>query len=112
MQALLRYPRRERRAVAREWARRSQAVQAERRRERGPDLDTLRWRARHDRRGQVLREGVTFFGDGRVVPWRVQHSLRGRVDQFDVVVAGRIWRTAGPRKLPLQARPLVIPQMR
>lgn len=97
MQALLRYPHAERRAVAQEWARRSQAVQAQRRMRRGPDADTLRWRALQDARGQVLRSGVTYFGDGRIVPWCVRRSLAGRVDQFDILVGGRVWRTAGSR---------------
>lgn len=66
---------------------------------REPDADTLRRRALHDARGQVIREGVTYRGDGSETPWRVCRSLRGRVDQFDVIVAGRVWRTGGPRKL-------------
>jgi hypothetical protein len=65
--------------------------------ERGPDADTLRRRALHDARGQIVREGVTYFGDGRVVPWSVRRSVRGRVDQFDIVLAGVLWRTGGPR---------------
>lgn len=56
--ALLRYPRRERRAVAQSWARRSHATQAAARIARGPDADTLHRRALHDARGQVVRAGV------------------------------------------------------
>ena len=97
MQALLCYPRAERRAVAQEWARRSQAVQAERRMQRGPDAETLRWRAAQDARGQIMREGVTYFGDGRVVRWCVRRSVAGRVNQLDVVVDGKVWRTTGSR---------------
>lgn len=99
MQALLRYPRALRRAVAQEWARRSHAAQAARRMERGPDADTLRARALHDARGQLVREGVTYFADGRVVPWRVERSRRGRVNQLDVIVSGQLWRTAGARRI-------------
>ena len=97
--ALLRYPRRERRAVAQSWARRSHATRAARRMERGADADTLRRRALHDARGQIMREGVTYFGDGRVVPWSVRRSVRGRVDQFDVFAGETLWRTGGPRKV-------------
>lgn len=97
MVALLRYPRNQRRAVASEWGRRSQRVQAARRIEQGPDAETLRARALHDRRGTVIREGVTYFGDGRVVQWCVRHSVAGRSDQFDIVADGRTWRTGGPR---------------
>lgn len=97
--ALLRYPRRERKAVARRWAQRSNAVQAAARMERGPDFETLRWRARQDARGEIVREGVTFHGDGRVTAWQIRRSVCGRVDQFDVVVDGVVWRTGGLRKV-------------
>lgn len=70
-----------------------------RRMQRGPDAATLRWRALHDARGQVLRHGVTYFGDGRVVPWCIRRSLVARVNQLDVVVAGHLWRTAGARRV-------------
>lgn len=86
-------------------ARRSNEVQAAARLLRPVDADTLRWRALHDARGLVLREGVTFFGDGRVVPWCVRRSLHGRVNQLDVVAGGQIWRTAGRRRLPAALRP-------
>ena len=66
---------------------------------REPDADTLRRRALSDARGQIIRDGVTYFGAGRVTPWSVQRSVRGRVDQFDIVVAGRVWRTGGARRL-------------
>lgn len=97
--ALLRYPRRERRAVAQSWARRSHVAQAAARAIRGPDADTLRRRALHDARGQLLRHGCTYFGDGRVVPWEVRRSVRGRSDQCDVIVAGCLWKTCGPRRV-------------
>ena len=95
--ALYRYPKPLRRKVAAEWGRRSQAVQAAARLERGPSEETRRWWARHDARGQIVREGVTYFCDGRVVPWCVRRSVRGRIDQFDVVAAGQLWRTASAR---------------
>lgn len=60
MQALLRYPKHQRRAIAQEWARRSQAVQAMNRIARGPDAETLRKRALEDARGQIEREGCTY----------------------------------------------------
>lgn len=54
----------------------------------------------HDRKGNVLREGCTYYGDGSIVPWQLRHSLRGRTHQFDVLVDGHVWRTCGRRKLP------------
>lgn len=97
--ALLRYPRRERRAIAQRWARRSNAVQAAARMAREPDFETLRQRARHDARGRIVREGVTYFGDGRMVPWCVRRSMLGRVDQLDVCAGETLWRTGGARKV-------------
>lgn len=61
------------------------------------DADTLRRRALHDARGQIVREGVTYFGDGRITPWSVRRSVRGRTDQLDVFAGGALWRTGGPR---------------
>ena len=50
-------------------------------------------------RGTVVREGVTYNGDGEVVSWCVRYSVGGRVDQFDMVVNGRVWRRGGARKV-------------
>jgi len=66
---------------------------------RAADADTLRSRALHDARGQLVREGVTYFGDGGVMPWSVCRSVRGRVDQFDVFAGGTLWRTGGTRRV-------------
>ena len=63
------------------------------------DADTLRRRALYDARGQVVREGVTYFGDGRETPWLVQRSMEGRSDQFDVLVSGKLWKTGGTRDI-------------
>lgn len=92
MDALKRYPRHKRRAVAREWGRRSQAVQAEARKSREPDLHTLRLRALHDRRGELIREG-TSYKSGRVHDWRIVRSVRGRINQVDLIIDGQLWRT-------------------
>jgi len=63
MQALLRYPKHKRRAIAQEWARRSNAVQAKMRMEREPDCETQRFRALHDAKGQVIAlvASLSFF---------------------------------------------------
>jgi len=37
--------------------------------------------------------------------WRVQRSTEGRTDQFDLVANGSVFRTSGPRNLPLRFRP-------
>ena len=102
--ALNRYPK-TRREVARDWAHRSNAVQSTARIERGPDAETVRMRALYDARGQIVRQGVTFFGDGREVPWMVCRSRCGRVNQFDFVANGVVKLTAGPRRFPQRIRP-------
>lgn len=103
--ALYRYPRGERRAVAQQWARRSHESQAKKRIERGVDADTLRSRTLDDARGQIVREGCDYHGNGETVHWRVIRSLKGRSDQFDFVANGVTKLTAGPRLFPLRIRP-------
>lgn len=61
------------------------------------DADTLRWRARDDARGTVLREGATYRADG-VTTWYVRRALRGRVNQVEIVVNGRPWRRCSIRR--------------
>ena len=96
MDALLRYQKHRRRAIAQEWARRSQAVQQAKRIERGPDAETVRMRALHDAKGTVLREGCTYRASG-ATPWQVRRSVAGRVNQIDIVAGGRVWRTCSMR---------------
>jgi hypothetical protein len=96
MQALLRYPRSQRRAVAQAWARRSHAAEAAARLARPPDAETERRRALDARRGQLVREGVTYRATGPVA-WRITHSLHGRSDQYDIHLDGKLWRTGGPQ---------------
>lgn len=104
MEALHRYPKRERRSVAREWARRSNAVQAQKRLERGPDAETLRMRELHDAKGQVVREGVC-WRSGKEIRWQVRRSVAGRVNQFDLISNGRVIQTCGARQLAKEFRP-------
>lgn len=104
MHALLRYPKRERRAVAQECARRSNAVQAISRIEHGSDAETVRQRALHDARGMVVREGTTYTATGET-HWQTQRSVLGRVDQYDLVANGQLVGTAGPRRTPKRFRP-------
>lgn len=92
MQALQNIPRRKRSAVAREWGLRSQAVQAEARKDREPDFHTTRLRALHDRRGELIREGVS-YRNGREISWRIIRSVRGRINQVDLLLDGQLWRT-------------------
>ncbi len=86
--ALYRYSKQERSAVAKQWAKRSHAVQSTARIARGPDAETLRRRALHDARGQLLRHGHTYRG-ATVIEWRIVRSIRGRTDQVDVLINGR-----------------------
>jgi hypothetical protein len=66
MHALKRIPWKRRRAKAKEWGAKGLLAQAAARVERGPDFATQRARALDDRRGQRVRHGVTYHGDGRV----------------------------------------------
>lgn len=104
MQALYRVPKSQRRSLAQEYARRSNAVQAAARLGRGLDAETLRKRALDGARGQVVRTGCTYNAGGET-QWQVQRSLEGRTDQFDLVANGSVFRTSGPRNLPLRFRP-------
>lgn len=95
--ALLRYSKTKRRIVSQEWARRSQRTQATKRIECGPDAETVRHRVLYDARGAVLREGITYKGNGSVIPWRVRRAITGRVNQVEIVVGGRVWRITSLR---------------
>lgn len=81
----------------------SQAVQRERRRDRDPDADTVRQRARADARGEILRIGVLYHGDGRAVDWSVARTVAGRWRQLDLV-HGAARMTAGPRTIARRLR--------
>jgi hypothetical protein len=98
--AHLRYPKSQRRSVAQEWARRSHEVQQAARMERGPDFATLRARARHDARGQILRYGATYSAahpNGQ--PWAIIRSKEGRTNQVDLHVGSLLVRTCGLRDI-------------
>lgn len=100
MEALLRYPKRQRRAVAQEWARRSHAAQQAARMERGPDWETVRMRALHDARGQILRHGVTYSSahpEGQ--PWTILRSKQGRTNQVDLHIGATLAFTGSLRSL-------------
>lgn len=99
MHALTRYPKHLRRAKAREWGARGNAAQQAARMLREPDYETVRKRALHDARGEIIRQGTTYHGNGRVTQWHIQRSVLGRTNQFDIVANGRVWRTAGNRRL-------------
>lgn len=86
--------------MARVWGLRSVGVRAARRLALGVDAETRRWRALDDRRGRVVRE---IYGAGGSLV-RVVHSVGGRSDQFDVWVDGSLFRTCGPRGLPVWLR--------
>jgi hypothetical protein len=102
MQALQNIPRRKRSAIAAEWGRRSQAVQAEARKTREPDFHTARLRALHDRRGELIREGVSYRKTGPRY-WRIIRSIRGRVNQVDLLINGQHWRTGSLERAEIAA---------
>jgi hypothetical protein len=64
--------------------------------ERGPDAETVRWRALDDARGQILAHGCRYSASGAVV-WEIRRSLRGRINQVDLILAGKLWRTGSLR---------------
>ena len=100
--ALYRYPRGPRRqAAAREWGRRSGIARRALRLAAGPDAETLRRRALAARRGRIV---CTLYSRGSELILR--HSVAGRTDQFDILLAGSLWRTCGPRRLPAWLRSL------
>ena len=102
--ALYRYPKKRRREVARIWAHRSNAVQSAARIERGPDAESVRMRAMHDAKGQVVRHGMTYRASGET-PWCVRRSVDGNVRQFDLVDGGQVKITGGRRRIPVRVRP-------
>ena len=63
------------------------------------DADDLCSRAQWDAKGQVIRVGTTYKGDGSIVPWEIRRSFRGRTNQFDVVVNKGLLFTGGARRL-------------
>lgn len=56
------------------------------------DADTLRMRALHDRRGELIRKGMS-YRNGREISWRIIRSLRGRINQVDLIINNQHWRT-------------------
>ena len=72
--------------------------------ERDVDADTLRKREAYAAKGTILREGCTYTATGKT-DWQVRRSIAGRVDQLDLVANGSVFKTSGPRKLPLRFRP-------
>jgi hypothetical protein len=97
MEALLRYPPIQRRAKAQEWARRSHENRAP---SELPHEDQVK-RALWDRKGTIIREGVTYCGDGRIIQWCIRHSLHGKSNQLDVVIDGATYLTAGQRRIDM-----------
>lgn len=79
--------------LGREWGKRS----AEKRQPSPLDLETQWWRAKHDRKGRAIREGRDYRADA-TRHWLIRHSIAGDVDQVDLVLNGRVWRTGALRK--------------
>ena len=79
-------------------------AKAQKRMERGVDEDTLRRRALHDSRGQVLRSGVC-WKNGSEIHWQVRRSVHGKVNQLDLVSNGRVIKTCGARQMAKEFRP-------
>lgn len=83
-------------ALGRKWGLASAKVQAAQRLARGIDWHTQRMRSAHDAKGQVIREGTSYRAD-RTTHWKLVRSIAGRINQVDLVIAGRVWRTGRNR---------------
>lgn len=101
--SLYRYPKSMRRKVASVWGKRGAAARALTRVERGIDAETAHRRALDDARGELIREGRTYSANGEQ-HWRIIRSIRGRTNQRDVIVDGKLFKTCGPRRLPAWLR--------
>jgi hypothetical protein len=66
----------------------------------GLDKETLSWRAKQDRRGQIIREGYSWTGD-KPQPCRIIRSVRGRIKQVDLIVGN--WVRTGSMRTALAA---------
>lgn len=93
--ALDRYEPNERSAKASEWGKRS----AKQRQPPPIDWETVRYRSLQDRRGTVIRNGLTYTGAGNAVQWVIRHSINGKSNQLDVLVNGSVLLTAGERRI-------------
>ena len=88
---------RARKELGRKWGLASARSRAKLAMLREPDWFTVCKRAAHDMRGQVLRDGATYYGDGRESHWSLNRSFRGRLDQVELQVNGAHWRTGSMR---------------
>lgn len=73
------------------------------RRERGEHVrvepfEEIVARAKWDRKGRVIREGVTYSAQ-TANHWQVRWSLDGRCDQLDLLFGGEVVFTGGKRRL-------------
>jgi len=70
-----------------------------------------RWANGYTGRDEYLEEAIARFkadrkgthiaaGNTNAVPWLIRWSLAGRSDQVDLVRAGKVIKTCGPRHLP------------
>ncbi len=112
LSALLRFPKSQRRQVASVYGKRSQATHRRKRIDRGPSFETIKWRAKDDRRGIMVREGHLYRGDGRVQFWRIIYSVNGRSDQYDITLDGAHWETGGPERIAELMPGIVLPSAR
>lgn len=98
--ALLRYKRGPaRRRKAQEWNALGRSVRAHNRMNHGPSFESRIWRAKQDRRGELMHTGHLYRSDGRVQKWEIRRSRHGRTDQFDVTLDGMLWVRGGREKL-------------
>jgi hypothetical protein len=58
--------------------------------------------ALHDRRGELISEGTSYRA-GRVHDWLIVRSVRGRVNQVDLIIDGQLWRTGSLERAQIAA---------
>jgi hypothetical protein len=58
-------------------------------------------RALNDKRGELIREGINYRADGSIHTWRIIRSLRGRINQVDLIIDGQHWRTGSLERATL-----------
>lgn len=62
------------------------------------EVDTVRMRTLDSARGSTIRHGVTYTANA-AVSWEIRSSVKGRLDQVDLVLDGEVAAITGLRNL-------------
>ena len=96
--SFLHLPKNKRKQKAKEYNLLGQQKREENRLLKGPDYETVCWRFKQDRKGALIKHGVS-FKNGKEIHWEIKHSTAGATNQFDIFVNNQLWNTGGRRKL-------------